>query len=129
MFLDLTNVEIIVEETALSRNMDEIYVGPEESFILLTNEVWCVVLAAKESKINQSSDNLSDAHFYSLLSDRIELEAQYRLVPASSITAPAFVIMNECCSGEEDVVEGNRITAVVVKAMSEWPDLFVPEDE
>ena len=126
MFLDLTNVEIIVEETALSRNMDEIDVGPEESFILLTNEVWCVVLAAKESTIDQSSDNLSDAHFDSLLSDRIELESKYRLVPASSITAPAFVIMNECCNGEENPVEVDRSTAVVVKAMSKWPDLFVP---
>ena len=31
-----------------------------------------------------------------------------------------------CCNGEENPVEVDRSTAVVVKAMSKWPDLFVP---
>ena len=68
---------------------------------------------------------MSDTHFDSLLSDRIELEKYYRLVPASSITGPAFVIMKE---GSSENNAGTDSKAVVVKEISKWPDLFVPEE-
>jgi hypothetical protein len=93
-------------------------------FTLLTNEVWCIVLAAKASKIDPTREDhpLTDNHFDSILSDRIELlKSRYRLVPASSITTgPAFIIINEFISQPETVGD----TAVSVKPMDLWPDLI-----
>ena len=122
MFLDLTHVNILDDEVIND-------VNPNVTFGLLTNEVWCIILAARDSNIDLTREDhpLTDNHFDSVLSDRIEMETQYRLVPASSITGPAFVIMNEF--GTEPGAVGN--TAIVVKPMDEWPDLFVtphPDD-
>jgi hypothetical protein len=92
-------------------------------FTLLTNEVWCIGLAAKDSKIDPTREDhpLTDNHFDSILSDHIELlKSRYRLVPASSITGPAFVIMNEFISQPGTV--DNK--AVSVKPMDLWPDLI-----
>jgi hypothetical protein len=117
MFLDLSHVNILHDEV-----IDDVI--PDVTFDLLTNEVWCIILAAKDSKIDLAREDhpLTDNHFDSILSDRIELETKYRLVPASSITGPAFVVMNEF--GTEPGTVGN--TAIAVKPMEEWPDLFLP---
>ena len=112
MFLDLRNSTIINEEP----QNDHVHNGTPMRW--LTNEIWCVVLAAKGEEVLSP---LTPYHLESILSKRIELEDQFRLVPASAISGTAYVIDNIPIRNE-DVPDH---TAIVIKDITEWPAAFI----
>ena len=117
MFLDLRTSTILDEEP---RN-DIVENGAPIRW--LTNEIWCVVLAAKGEEVLRGSDNspLTPYHLDSILCRRIELEDQFRIVPASAISGTAYVIDNIPIR-DEDIADN---TAIVIKDITEWPAAFM----
>lgn len=133
IMLDLSKATISTEEP--DTGGDILRLEEEVALPFLTKECWCLIKAGKSSRIPSGSFPLTDYHFESRISDRVELEEEYRLVPMSALVGPAYVIENVPTENNKILNSVNRRegctlnaydnTVIVVKTRKQWAKSFV----
>ena len=124
MILDLTECKISTEVDVDQDQIDN--VSHVAQMPHLTKEKWVVIKAAESPSV--LSSNVTDDHLLNPIMTRIKLdEDRIWLVPLSSLVEPCFVTYNyNYCDrqNENDKCE-NDSTAIVIKSMLKWSDLFI----
>ena len=129
MFLDISDCNLMSPEE--HRDMCEELEEDNEfsddvnhAYYYLTNEKWIIVQSAiSESEIPNDFEDDSPYRMFSLLSKRFYLEDGLRILPASSITGPAYCVTNPSTKDGSKLNNSPEVTRVCKK--QGWGKIFL----
>ena len=129
MFLDISDCNLMTPEEHRDmceevENDNEFRDDVNHAYYYLSNEKWIIVQSAiSESEIPDDLDDNSPYRIPSLLSKRFYLEDGLRILPASSITGPAYCVTLPSTKNGSKLNNSPEVTQVCQK--NGWGNLFL----